>query len=111
MIYVFDTNSLSALDAYYPKVFTSFWAQFGAAASAGDIIWTREVRAELGRSGLANVLAWANSNSAIFTTPTAAETAFVATIFSVPHFRTLINAKAALNGTPVADPFVIACAK
>jgi hypothetical protein len=111
MIYVFDTNSLSALDAYYPKVFTSFWAQFDAAASAGDIISTREVKAELDRSGLANVLAWARSNSAVFTTPSAAETAFVATILAVPHFQTLINSRAALNGTPVADPFVIACAK
>jgi uncharacterized protein DUF4411 len=69
------------------------------------------VKAELGRSGLANVLAWAKSNSAVFTTPSAAETAFVATILAVPHFQALINTKAALNGWPVADPFVIACAK
>ena len=111
MIYVFDTSSLSELDAYYPNIFKSFWSQFGAAASAGDVISTREVRAELDRSGLVNVLAWAKSNSAIFTTPSAAETAFVAQIFAVPHFQALINTKAALNGTPVADPFVIACAK
>jgi hypothetical protein len=111
MIYVFDTNSLSALDAYYPDVFTSFWAQFDAAAGAGDIISTREVKAELDRSGLANVLAWAKSNSAVFTTPSAAEMAFVAKILAVPHFQALINTKAGLNGTPVADPFVIACAK
>ena len=111
MIYVFDTNSLSELDAYYPNIFKSFWAQFDAAARAGDIISTREVKAELDRSGLANVLAWAKSNSAVFTTPSAAETAFVTKIFAVPHFQALINAKAALNGRPVADPFVIVCAK
>jgi hypothetical protein len=64
MIYVFDTNSLSELDAYYPNIFKSFWAQFDAAARAGDIISTREVKAELDRSGLANVLAWAKSNRA-----------------------------------------------
>jgi len=111
MIYVFDTSSLSELDAYYPDIFKSFWTRFDAAASAGDIISTREVKAELDRSGLSNVLAWAKSNSAVFTTPNAAETTFVAKILAVSHFQALINTKAALNGTPVADPFVIACAK
>lgn len=111
MIYVFDTSSLSELDAYYPGIFKSFWAKFDAGASAGDIISTREVRSELNRSGLVVAMAWAKRNSAVFTTPTAAETLFVAQILAVPHFKMLINQKAALNGTPVADPFVIACAK
>lgn len=111
MIHIFDTSSLSELDAYYPNIFKSFWARLDAAASAGDIISTREVRAELERSGLVNVLAWAKLNSDMFTTPGAAETAFVAQIFAVQHFQALINTKAALNGTPVADPFVVACAK
>ena len=111
MIYVFDTSSLSELDGYYPNIVTSFWSQFDAATVAGDIISTREVRGELERSGKATVMAWAKLNSAVFTTPSAAETAFVAKIFAVQHFQALINTKAALNGTPVADPFVIACAK
>lgn len=111
MIYVFDTNSLSALNGYYPNVFKSFWSQFNATVHGGDIISTREVRAELNRSGLPNVLAWANAHSAVFTTPNAAEQAFVAAILAVPHFQSLIGSKAVLNGTPVADPFVIACAR
>jgi hypothetical protein len=111
MIYVFDTNSLSELDAYYPDIFRTFWMQFDAAADAGDVISTREVKTELDRSGKAVVTAWARRRSTIFTKPTSAETAFVAQIFAVLHFQALISQKAALNGTPVADPFVIACAR
>ena len=32
-------------------------------------------------------------------------------IFQIPHFQSLIGEKQRLTGTPVADPFVIACAK
>ena len=32
-------------------------------------------------------------------------------IFQIPHFQSLIGVKQRLVGTPVADPFVIACAK
>jgi Domain of unknown function (DUF4411) len=46
----------------------------------------------------------------VFTTPTAEETEFVGRILAVPHFQQLIGTKARLTGTPVADPFVIACA-
>jgi len=39
------------------------------------------------------------------------ELQFVATIFQNPHFHGLISKKQLLRGDPVADPFVIACAK
>ena len=70
MIYVFDTNSLSELDAYYPDIFRTFWTQFDAAADAGDVISTREVKTELDLSGKAVVTAWARRRSTIFTRPT-----------------------------------------
>ncbi len=72
MIYVFDTNSLSELNAYYPDIFKALWARLDALVVAQEVISTREVRTELEASGLAHVLKWA---------------------------------------TPVADPFVIACAR
>jgi hypothetical protein len=37
--------------------------------------------------------------------------AFVAEIFSVPHFQQLVSEQQRLKGVPVADPFVIAMAK
>ncbi|MDR3448753.1 MAG: DUF4411 family protein [Alphaproteobacteria bacterium] len=111
MIFVFDTNSFSELNAYYPDIFKALWAQLDALVAAQELISTREVRKELENSGLEHVLKWAKNNSGIFTIPTAAETQFVGQIFSVPHFQALIGQKAQQRGTPVADPFVIACAK
>jgi hypothetical protein len=111
MIYVFDTNSLSELNAYYPDIFKALWLQLDALVAANEVISTREVRTELEASGLDHVLKWAKKNSGIFTTPTAAETQFVGKIFAIPHFQALIGQKAQQRGTPVADPFVIACAK
>lgn len=110
MIYVFDTNSFSELNAYYPDIFKIFWSRFDAMVADGDVISTREVRAELERSGLEHVLGWAKANRQVFTTPGARETAFVGQIFAVRHFQALIGQKAQQRGTPVADPFVIACA-
>lgn len=112
MIYVFDTNSLSELNAYYPDIFKEFWNKFDGVVSSGQVISTREVFPEIERSGLEHVVTWAKDNKAtFFTMPTATETAFVAQIFAVPHFRSLIGAKQQQRGDPVADPFVIACAK
>jgi Domain of unknown function (DUF4411) len=109
--YVFDTNSLSELNAYYPDIFKAFWARLNALVAAEEVISTREVRAELENSGREHVIKWAKAHNAMFTTPSAAETEFVGRIFSVAHFRALIGQKAQQRGTPVADPFVIACAR
>jgi hypothetical protein len=111
MIYVFDANSLSELNAYYPDIFKAFWIQFDAMVASGEVISTREVRPEVERSGKENIVAWIRVHGQIFTMPTAQETAFVAQIFAIPHFQALIGQKALLRGTPVADPFLIACAK
>jgi len=40
--------------------------------------------------------------------PSPEELRFVARIFTVPHFQTLIRKQERLQGKPVADPFVIA---
>lgn len=110
MIYVFDTNSFSELNAYYPDIFKAFWKRFDLMVAKGEVISTREVHTELERSGLNHVVKWAKVNSSVFTMPAGRETAFIGKIFTVPHFQALIDQKAQQRGTPVADPFVIACA-
>jgi uncharacterized protein DUF4411 len=110
MIYVFDTSSFIRLNSYYPDIFPGFWQQFDETVAAGDIVSTREVPRELEREDPDHVFAWAKKNASVFGTPTAEETKFVGRILAVPHFQQIIGTKARLTGTPVADPFVIACA-
>jgi hypothetical protein len=112
MIYVFDTSSIRALQHFYPRVFKKIWADLDSLVQAGDFISTREVFNELERQAVSEeVLNWAKNHKTIFTTPTVDEQKFVAEIFKVKHFQGLIGAQQRLKGTPVADPFVIACAK
>ncbi len=112
MIYVFDTSSLRSLQHFYPSVFKSIWDGLDTLIKHQTLTSTREVWNELERQNVsADVLAWAKQNKQIFTTPNAAELQFVATIFQISHFQSLIGEQQRLKGTPVADPFVIACAK
>ncbi len=112
MIYVFDTSSIVVMNNYYPDIFPSFWSRIDQLAADGTVTSTREVMKELSRyNDRPHSLEWAKRNSAIFRTPDANETTFVARIFAVPHFKQVISEKARLKGTPVADPFVIAAAQ
>ena len=112
MIYVFDTSSFSPLKHFYPDVFVSMWTGLDDLYQAKQLVSTREVWNELERGNPdQHVNKWLKARKDIFLTPLPAETSFVAEIFSIPHFCNLIGAKQRLNGTPVADPFVIACAK
>ena len=112
MIYVFDTSSIRSLQHFYPSVFKTIWDGLDGLVQQQNMISTREVWNELGRQNVsADVLAWAKQNKQIFTTPNAGELQFVSTIFQIAHFQNLIGEQQRLKGTPVADPFVIACAK
>jgi replicative DNA helicase len=112
MIYVFDTSSLRALQHFYPRVFKSIWEGLDSLAQQQRLISTREVFNELERQAVSEeVLTWAKANKAMFTTPGNAELQFVAEIFKIKHFQALIGVQQRLKGTPVADPFVIACAR
>lgn len=112
MIYVFDTSSIRSLQHFYPSVFKTIWDGLDTLIQQKTLISTREVWNELERQNIsADVLAWAKQNKQIFTTPNAAELQFVSTIFQIAHFQNLIGEQQRLKGTPVADPFVIACAK
>lgn len=112
MTYVFDTSSIRSLQHFYPRIFKSIWDGLDELVAQSLLVSTREVFNELERQAVsAEVLQWAKDHKSIFSTPTNAELQFVASIFQVRHFQSLIGVQQRLKGTPVADPFVIACAK
>lgn len=112
MIYVFDTNSLSNLKHFYPGIFKSVWQGLETLIKNGELISTREVWKEMERGNSnKHTNHFFKTHKEIFTMPTAAELQFVAEIFQHKHFQMLIGEQQRLKGTPVADPFVIACAK
>jgi hypothetical protein len=112
MTYVFDTSSLSKLKHFFPGVFKSVWVGLDGLVQSGELISTREVWNEIERGDVdPHTNKWLKDRKQIFTTPTADELRFVAQIFQIPHFQALIGEKQRLMGTPVADPFVIACSK
>jgi len=89
------------------------WNSLDGLVQQRELISTREVWNEMQRGNPdPHVTRWLNERKdLIFTTPTNVELQFVAQIFQVNHFQGLIGAQQRLKGTPVADPFVIACAK
>lgn len=120
MIYVFDTNSLSILKDYYPGQFVRFWADMNKAVESGTIVSVPEVKRELDvrfakKKNKKNdhhwLKLWYDSHPVFFRRPGPEETLFVAEIFKVAHFESLVSTESRLKGSPVADPFVIAAAK
>lgn len=110
MIYVFDSNTLIKIfNNYYREQFPSFWQKFTEYIADRKIISVRAVKTEL--VGRGDVLADFVKNTNIFITPSDDETAFMATIFQVKHFQSLISKKSMLQGREVADPYLIARAK
>lgn len=108
--YVFDSGPFITLFNYfYPKRFPTLWRNFFELLQMERIVSTREVLNELDRreSGLKK---WAHEKSQIFRTPSREELKFVSEIFSNPHFHSMIRKKELMQGSPVADPFVIALA-
>jgi hypothetical protein len=112
VIYVFDTSSLSELKHFYPVIFKSIWTELNMLVQKKGIISTKEVWNELQRGNPdQHTNTWLKSNKELFTTPSVEELQFVAQILTIPHFQNLIGQKQRLKGDPVADPFVIACAR
>ncbi len=111
-MYVFDTSSLRILRNYYPTRFVRLWQSVEDAIASGLVISTKECRLELlGQLHEEWFVKWIRkSTPQLFPASTPAETAFVAKIFTVPHFQSLVGEKQRLQGKPVADPFVIAAA-
>ena len=111
MIYIFDSSPLIVLfKHYYPDRFPSLWENFDALILERRIISVREVKRELEGRG-DRLSDWAKDHGKVFSTPTIDELNFVAKIFKIAHFQTLVKKQEQLQGKPVADPFVIAKAK
>lgn len=111
MTYVFDSGPFILMfKYYYPERFPTLWELFDALIKSDDIVSVKEVYRELeGQDdGLSE---WVAKNKSIFGAPGVDELAFVAEIFKVKHFQTLIRKQSVLLGKPAADPFVIAKAK
>lgn len=109
MTYVLDTNAFIVIGHYFPDHFPSFWVHLDALAASGRLTSVSEVRKELdNRNTRTHLGAWIRSHGKLFSTPSAAEMAFVAKIFAIKRFQALVKEKARLQGSPVADPFVIA---
>jgi hypothetical protein len=112
MVFVFDTSSFRVFGHYFPHRFPTIWDNINALVTEERLISVREVFNELNAGGNKPFnLDWIKINRKIFLTPTQEEMVFVGEIFSIPHFQNLIGQKQRLKGTPVADPFIIACAK
>jgi len=110
MMYVFDTNSLSVLfDNFYLDRFPSLWEKFDELLLGGGIVSVREVYNEIiRRERETRMVEWARGHRELFVQPSVEEMQFVSQIFAIPHFRALIRKRETLEGTPVADPFLIA---
>ena len=109
--YTLDSNTLSTIYRFYYKdAFPSFWSKFDDLVRSGQASSVSEVEAEMMRKlGLdAAVRELKGLNQRFFTIPSAEEQQFVAQIFGVSHFSGLISANAITQGTPVADPFLVA---
>ncbi|MBQ9683447.1 MAG: DUF4411 family protein [Neisseriaceae bacterium] len=112
MKYVFDTCSIRALQHFYPAIFGSIWQKIDELVEHEEMISTKEVFNELKRQDISKELQeWVKNKKSIFKKPTAEETEFVSEILRTQNFAGLIGKKQQLKGQPVADPFVVACAK
>jgi hypothetical protein len=112
MLFIFDTNSLRVLGNYYPEQFPSFWERFEITVEKKEVFSVREVYNEIVNQIKDEwYLDWLKKRKEMFLVPGAEEGQFVAEIFKVAHFQQLVGEEQRLKGQPVADPFVVACAK
>ncbi len=74
----------------------------------GLIVSTREVYREIEDSPIEELRSWAKHHRELFSIPTAAEGAFVARVYAIPHFQQNIERQKILKGGNNADAFVIA---
>ena len=109
--YVLDNSTISQIYlAFYKDRFPSFWLRFDGLVASGRATSVRAVEVELNRLSKVSfaVQELKRLNRDFFSTPTSDEQNFVARIFGVQHFRSLIDAKAKQMGREVADPYIIA---
>lgn len=113
MMYVFDTNTLTAIFRhYYRSRFPSFWEIFEQLKNRNEVVSVREVYREIEEIGRRDSLAkWIIDNKHFFEKPTIEELNFITEIYSVRHFQQNLAKKKLIQGGPFADPFIIAKAR
>lgn len=112
MTYVLDTNSFIVMGHFFPARFPTFWERFESLVTEQKVFSVREVRRELDHKATSeHLLEWISNHRHVFLLPGSEETLFVRDIFNVGHFQHLLAQRKRLRAGPVADPWVIACAK
>jgi hypothetical protein len=112
VIFIIDNNSLRVLGSYYPEHFPGVWERLDAVVVDGTLRSVKAVAREIEDSNASEfVRDWVRKHRAAFLAPTSGESQFLAEIFAVPHFHSLIGAKQAAAGKEVADPYLIAAAR
>jgi len=111
-MYIVDNSSFMVLGTYYPESFPTIWKKINDLVESGDFLSVKEVQKEI-EAGckFLHIEKWVKNNKAIFKKPTSQELTFVTEMFKEEKNRELIKHKNILNGSPVADPFIIASAK
>jgi hypothetical protein len=108
-VYVIDTSSFIVMGHYFPERFPSFWVHLNTLADQNRMLSVSEVWKELeNRSTRPHLANWLATRRALFSPPTPEEMVFVRSIFAVPRFQCLVKKKSILEGSPVADPWIIA---
>jgi len=112
MAFVLDTNSLKACQSYFPGVFKNVWQHLQQAVDDGGLFSVKEVKREVDIQSFPDWLKkWATDNRHMFRSPTPEEARFMGEqLFAVPKYRELIGSIHALQGRPVADPYLLAAA-
>ncbi|PQJ11881.1 DUF4411 domain-containing protein [Flavipsychrobacter stenotrophus] len=107
-LFVFDAGPLINLK-YYPRdIFPTLWEKLQSMADNGSIISCAEVYREVSESG-DEASQWAETNKHIFGRPSLEEQSMIQQILT--KHPELVRKKNRLTGRPVADPFVLSCAK
>lgn len=109
MTYVFDTSSFIVLSHYYKEQFPSFWKKINDQVKANKIISVKEVLNEIeSYAPETDLKTWARENKNIFQPMSEEESRIMSDIFEKhKKFQNMVNKKASLKGTPVADPFIV----
>lgn len=113
MLYVVDTCSLNKL-AHYPRdVFPSFWSALNNLVDKQRLTSVREVLKEMERWTACpqDIMDWLDSNKHIFETPSEDEMKSIREILAFPSFQRMIGKRPMLEGTPAADPWIVAKAR
>lgn len=112
MIYIFDTMIFRIFGNYFPDRFPTLWINLNNSVEKGEVISVKEVLTEINLQNISeHVMNWVSSHKNIFLSPTKDEVKFISEIFEIKHFRQIVGKLQRLQGSPVADPYIIACAK